>query len=611
MELIEYSDKREKIFCEKKIRKKIKESNCFLHLLAKRKRCLLFFDSTSKKFFAMDKAAFEKIGIKHLAKNKIKPFIKPKNHFAYFNFSITSECNLACKYCFGNEAERTGKDSNWLTLKGAIDFLAKQKKPIEILIAAPGEHTIKMGLLKRTLDYIKKKLQISKLSISVNGTADPAKYLEIIDHFDRFQISCDGPPKIHDLQRPMKSGGKSSPKIEKTITTLVKEGKKFSVRPTITHNHIGHERETFKYFYDLSVPSIVLSPVGDMGAGYMYIKKNKIKNKDLQLSMLTIKELCDEFGIPAKLPIENYFGHKELGYCLLGTSFNLGVDGLVSACSSYSDENDLKIHKGLEKLIIGKFNPEKREFEIDKKKIKYLKQIHKKANCYDCNFKLCWGGCPLRNLRRGKIEEPTRFLCNERPTYALRLMKYWLYREALKIMPCLSEKNGGLYYTMQFSEFPLKVANSKQIPNKSALVKFDPTKDDLPKMLEKMVSVTKKRKGITLFVLSPTTRQKLNAKRSIVFKDFLYSLKQNKVIFKVSKPVKITDSSELKEKEFYQTFQIPQDCFECLEMFRLRNNSVFFCNGKKAGKMNNFLDRFEIFDAFMKNNKAPMCNKYK
>ena len=117
---------------------------------------------------------------------------------------------MACKYCFGSEADRSGKTADFKVIKGAIDYIAKQKKPVEVVFSAAGEHTLELELLEKTLKSLYEKLNLSRVRISCNGTMSPKTYLRLRDYFDGFQISLDGPPEIQDLQRPMKGGGNVS-----------------------------------------------------------------------------------------------------------------------------------------------------------------------------------------------------------------------------------------------------------------------------------------------------------------------------------------------------------------------------------------------------------------
>lgn len=592
----------EEILDEKAVESKLRELNPLLYYLTEKKGNIIFFCSESKKFFEMNKKAFEKIGKKYLAKNKKTELIEFGDYFKILAIALTSKCNLACQYCLGSQANRVGKTSDWKIIKESIDYIAKQKKPVIVLFTSAGEHTMETKLLKKTLDYMDQKLILEERRISLNGTMNPKVYLSIIDRFDRFNISCDGPPEIQNLQRPMKNKGKSSIKIENTFRELLKNNKYFSVAVVLTEKHAGLEKKTFKYFHDLGVKEIGLSAIGDLGDGKEYIKNKKLNKKNVITSMLKIKELCDEFGIFSTIVVEKAWGHRKQAFCPIGNTFALGIDGTVCGCITYSDENDLKIHPGMDKIILGKFNHTKNKFEMNEKRIKELREKHKKSDCSKCNLRFCWGGCPVRNLRSGKIEKPYKTFCESRKILANELMKYLMNKEVIAIKPCLLEKKGVLHYSMQFNDFKLSAEKIGKKIKGSAFIKFVPEEKRLRELFEKMIAA--KNKKISLFVLSPK-KNELNEKESVLLKEFCYALKKNKILFKISKPLKIVDFSKEREIEFYEEFGIPQNCFDCLEMFKLKEKTVVFCNGVKGPNINRVFNRREIFSNFEKN--RPKC----
>jgi radical SAM protein with 4Fe4S-binding SPASM domain len=515
---------------------------------------------------------------------------------------------MGCTYCFGAEKNRKGKNASVEMLKKAVDFIAEKKQPVWVTFFSAGEQVGNFRAFKETLDYAVKKLKIEKIKMSTNGTGNPQDYLEVVDRIKSFQVSFDGPPEIQDLQRPLKGGQKSSPLLEKTVKSLAENWKDFFVKATVTKAHAGREEKTIKYFNSLGVKNLGFTIVGALGLGAECPEATSLKEQEkLSHSMLKMKELCDISRVNARLALEVYFGSAKTTYCEVGRIFNVGVDGIVTSCSGFSDATDFQIHKGLEGLLIGRFNKKTKTFEIDKAKVAKLRGFHKQAKCGDCDFKLCWGGCPLRNLRdNGSASEPSLDLCRGSKMETVAYMKYLAERDAIKLKPWLEEQNRGLVLSAQFSELPLSEKNAANRGN--YFIGFDPANDNLEGLFGEIVSLSEKNtKSIGLFLLSPAATDKLDVNRSILFKDFLYSLEKKHVLFRVTKPVKISDIDSRTEKEFCGHFSIPKNCFECLEMFRVKNSRVEFCDGRKGPKISGILDRGEVYAAFSGGHPVEEC----
>jgi len=602
--IVNKQGERHLIIGRKNIQKRFRKRP-FLHLISNKRERVIAFCSISESFFLMDKECFNSFGESLLAKNHRLPFRKLLPHFRSLSLVITSRCNLACSYCFGDGGERMGASSSWLILKSAIDRIKKQNKPVSVIFASPGEQMNDFKLFKKTLSYVEKKLKIKSMMVSVNGTGNIKEYLRVADKFDNFQISFDGPPEIQDKQRPLKNGKKSSSIVEGTIKELVKKNKKFTIKTIVTGLHRGKEEYLCKYFHNLGVKEIVLASVRPLGAGDSYLKKVLGKQSwssfviSSARSELKIKELCSFLGLKSSLIIERSLGRKETPYCTLGRLFCVGINGSVSTCPAYADESDLNTYKGMRDLLIGKFNYEKKSFEMDEKKIKELRNVYKKAKCSDCDFKLCWGGCPLRNIRKNKdITVPDKKSCTETKKETYELFKSFMQERVIKIKPCLIERNKKLFYSMQFNEFELSKSNGQNIKG-NPFISFDPVRQNYRSLLRRVISLSiDNKKKITLFLLSPVDSERLNSRASNAFKDFLFELRRNKVLFRVTKPIKITNVSPEEENKFYETFSIPKSCFECLEMFKIKNNQIEFCNGIKGPKMDKVFDREEICSIF-------------
>lgn len=612
------------LVAEKKDIEKSFQKPPFLHLVFSKKDWIVTFCSISKRFFVMDKEVFNLFGESCLAKNRKLPFKKNLPYFQFFSPVITSKCNLGCSYCFGGGEKRKGTFSSWVVLKSAIDYISRQNKPVFISFASAGEQTVNFNLLRKTLEYIKKKIEIERMIISTNGTGSPETYLRVIDEFDNFQISFDGPPEIQDKQRPLKSRGKSSIMVEETIKKFVEKNKEFTVKTVVTNLHKGKEEYFFRYFHDLGIKKLVLGAVTPIGFGEIYLKKRIRKQSwsSLMVSFvkteLKIRELFNSFGLKSNLTLEHSLGKKRTTYCALGYSFNVGTDGTVSACGVYSDRDDLNVHKGMKDFLIGRFDYQKKRFEIDEKRVKKIRNLYKKYKCSDCDFKLCWGGCPLENLREsGDMTVPNKKICIARKKQTYELLKSFAEEQVIKIKPCLTERNKKFFYSMQFNEFKLDKLdknNSQNVSKKNFFVRFNPTKQNLNVLSKKIIFLSKflskkNKKKITLFLLSPVISERLSFQSSIIFKKFLFDLKKNKVLFKITKPIKITDTTLEKENKFYRDFLIPKSCFECLEMFKIKNDRIEFCSGMKGPRINKVFDREEIYSIF-ENMKCKKCYSF-
>lgn len=123
---------------------------------------------------------------------------------------VTQRCNFRCKYCVfsGHYAyQRTHKktDMTWKTAKAAIDwFLRSSKKTEERAITFyGGEPLLKFDMIKKVIEYVKKKKLDVHYSFTTNGyLLGSRKIADFLAKNDiAIQISLDGPKDIHDKFR--------------------------------------------------------------------------------------------------------------------------------------------------------------------------------------------------------------------------------------------------------------------------------------------------------------------------------------------------------------------------------------------------------------------------
>ena len=80
---------------------------------------------------------------------------------------------------------------------------------------------------------------------------------------------------------------------------------------------------------------------------------------------------------------------------------------------------------------------------------------------------------------------------------------------------------------------------------------------------------------------------------------FLESLSEQKILFKLSRPL-TSNSTSITYKKLVNTFNIPTSCFDCLELFKVeKDQSIIFCNGMEGIKLiTDYDDREEIYKEF-------------
>ena len=174
------------------------------------------------------------------------------------SFFITTDCNLACDYCYvnNNDCEEGNAKHQTIDVNFAIaglDFFLEQGIPPHLRFFGPGEPTTHMDIIEKIINHARKKVGNSiTLEIQTNGafSMDVAKYLA--DNFDIIWVSSDGLPQHHDAHRKNKAGKGSSTIIEKNVRFLVDNGKGMTgIRATITKNNVNLQSETLAYFASL------------------------------------------------------------------------------------------------------------------------------------------------------------------------------------------------------------------------------------------------------------------------------------------------------------------------------------------------------------------------
>jgi uncharacterized protein len=139
------------------------------------------------------------------------------------DFHVTNACNMACRYCYGQEIDgyvRDGESMDWETARDAIDFLVRRapaNTPFTMIFFG-GEPLVNFSLVRNCVIYANEVFASAgksiKYSITTNGTIMNDEIIEFLSEYKfSIMVSIDGPQAVHDKLRPFRNSGRPTYEI--------------------------------------------------------------------------------------------------------------------------------------------------------------------------------------------------------------------------------------------------------------------------------------------------------------------------------------------------------------------------------------------------------------
>lgn len=185
------------------------------------------------------------------------------NKISSITLMLMQGCNLACKYCFGDEGTYKNIGSMDLnTAKKSIDFLIENSPSNRVnLIFFGGEPLLRFDLIKKIVNYCKEIENASEFkfyySMTTNGTLLNNEINNfIIENKINTMISIDG-NKDHNSDR-VYPNGKSAYKDIIDKTSYLRDKGILSARATITPKNLDIVK-VFEHLNDLNFRDIPIS----------------------------------------------------------------------------------------------------------------------------------------------------------------------------------------------------------------------------------------------------------------------------------------------------------------------------------------------------------------
>lgn len=332
------------------------------------------------------------------------------------SFFLTTRCNLCCRYCY-NAKERNEINEQTIPIEIAlagIDWYFKNNESRHIRFYGPGEPTQEFEKLKQITTYAKNHSNRGNdvtVEIQTNGVFINEIREWMLDNLNIIWMSFDGMQEIQDYNRPLNPrfkhlfDGKSSAEVlEDNVRWLTsnQENRNLMVgaRVTITDKNIDKQREMVDYFYSLGIRHVWTNPLF-YGVGKKPVCQDENKKKNYHFDMEKYLQYYLEAYYYAKSKglfwgsfLTINFDGNSYYHCRCCTPLSaphLTPDGYISACDMVV-LGSKPYH--MSPFIVGKWNQNKKEFDLDYEKIKALND-RKSCNiphCDNCIAKEHCGG---------------------------------------------------------------------------------------------------------------------------------------------------------------------------------------------------------------------------
>lgn len=225
--------------------------------------------------------------------NDVIDAMRKRYSFLYHGTSLhivvpTLRCDLDCVYCHASShpKDTKGCDMTKNTADKVLDFIFESPSEYISIEFQGGEPLLNFTIVKYMINEAKKRKADKKLQMTIvtNMTHMTEKIMHyLIDNDVVICTSLDGPQKIHDTNRPVKS----YEHVKKWITCIQKEYKKRNITDknihallTVTKDSLRYPKEIIDEYVSLGLKSIHLRFLNNLGDARTSWKKISYSAED-------------------------------------------------------------------------------------------------------------------------------------------------------------------------------------------------------------------------------------------------------------------------------------------------------------------------------------------
>jgi uncharacterized protein len=318
----------------------------------------------------------------------------------------TSDCNLRCIYCYGQGGQQRHV-MRWEHAKAAIDLVVENAlktgvRNFSVNFHGGGEptHGAAWTVLTRSVGYAKELAKSNGLTttsaLGTNGVLTNEKLEWITQNLESVNVSLDGTPELHDLQRPAASGTGSFESVMKSLRYFEDTLFPYDIRVTITAHNVDHMLSIARFiFSNTSRKSFAIEPVSVCGRCF----ESAVADVDPEKFLSNLIDCEQEFPWARIHYSAVKLNRPYFSFCgACGQNFCVTPQGFVTSCNEVTMLTDaLASH-----FIFGNFNERTAKYDIDEGKLELLRRrtVDNLTYCRDCFAKYsCAGDCPARIAR--------------------------------------------------------------------------------------------------------------------------------------------------------------------------------------------------------------------
>jgi pyruvate-formate lyase-activating enzyme len=321
---------------------------------------------------------------------------------------MNNECNLSCIYCHTDPVPRSASRLDLGSIAAAAEVVAaacrENARPFVVVFHGGGEPALHRARLEQALLRLRPIAAGYDLEtflyIATNGILSESDAVWLAHEFDLVGLSCDGPPEIHNRQRPRWDGSGSLHLVERTGRILREEGCRLHLRTTITRGGLAHQAGIARYICQRFSPEeIRFEPVYLGGRTGPPTGLETRHASEFVAGFLAARSVAREYGVPLTTSgtrpssLHGPFCHLFRNVINLVPGSGDGRGAVATVCFKLTDAASV-CQAG---AAIGAMDPESGHFEIDELRLQRLRRRLdvKLAACDECfNFYHCARQCP-------------------------------------------------------------------------------------------------------------------------------------------------------------------------------------------------------------------------